>query len=119
VSCDLTLGADATQSGRVVVDHGSYTIQFDAAVGQSGTGALTIKNGGAVTAIQAAIATVQTNPSSNGTVSVDGGTFTLSGGIYVGGDVGSAGGTGLLTVTNSGNCYRSECFRVEVGNSDR
>lgn len=102
VSCDLTMGANATESGRVVVDNGSYNIQFDAAVGQSGRGVLTIKNGGTVHAVSAAIATVQTNPSSNGTVSVNGGSFTLSGGIYVGGDVGGRGGTGLLTVTNSG-----------------
>jgi len=102
VSCDLTLGALGTQSGRVVVDHGSYTIQLDAAVGESGTGVLTIKNGGTVSAVSAAIATVQANPSSNGTVSVDGGSFTVTGAISVGGDAGSAGGTGLLTVTNSG-----------------
>ena len=102
VSCDLTLGALGTQSGRVVVDHGSYAIQFDAAVGESGTGVLSIKNGGTATAVSAAIATVQTNPSSNGTVSVDGGSFTVTGAISVGGNAGSAGGTGLLTVTNSG-----------------
>ena len=104
VSCDLTLGANATDSGTVVVDHGGLSISFDAAVGEYGKGVLTIKNGGTVTAALAAIATLQniSGSASVGTVSVDGGSFTVSGGIYVGGQASGAGGTGLLTVTNGG-----------------
>ena len=115
VSCDLTLGALGTDSGRVVVDHGSYTIQFDAAVGESGTGVLTIKNGGTASATSAAIATVQTNPSSNGTVSVDGGSFTLTSAIWVGGNANTAGGTGLLSVTNSGTVTAASIHAWQSG----
>ena len=115
VSCDLTLGALGTDSGRVVVDHGSYAIQFDAAVGESGTGVLNIKNGGTVSAASAAIATVQTNPSSNGTVSVDGGSFTVAAAISVGGNAASAGGTGLLSVMNSGTVTAASVHAWQSG----
>ena len=103
VSCDLTLGFNATQSGRVVVNHGALAIQFDAAVATYGRGVLTITNGGTVTAALATIAALQdVSGPSIGTVSIDGGSFTVGGGIYVGGDANGPGGTGLLTVTNSG-----------------
>jgi T5SS/PEP-CTERM-associated repeat protein len=106
-SCDLNLPASATQSGRLVVDHGSLDITFDAAVGSYGRGVLTITNGGSVTA---ASATIAATSGSVGTVSVDGGSFTLAGGIYVGGDAGSAGGTGLLTVTNGGTVTAASSY---------
>jgi T5SS/PEP-CTERM-associated repeat protein len=98
VSCDLTMPASATQSGRLVVDHGGLDIAFDAAVGGYGRGVLIITNGGTVSALAATIAATS---GSVGTVSVDGGSFTVGTGFYVGGDAGGAGGTGLLTVTNS------------------
>jgi T5SS/PEP-CTERM-associated repeat protein len=101
-SCDLTLGFNATQSGRAVVDHGALDIQFDAAVATYGKGVLTITNGGTVTAALATIAALQniSGSASIGTVSVDGGSFTVGGGIYVGGDANGYGGTGLLTAIN-------------------
>jgi autotransporter family porin len=101
VSCDLTLGATATQSGTVVLDQGSLDIQFDAAVGEYGKGVLTITNGGTVTAALAAIATLA---GGNGAATVDGtnSKWTLGGGLDVGGAANAAGGTGLLTVTNGG-----------------
>ena len=96
MSCDLTLGGAATDSGTLVVDHGGYTIGLDAAVGGYGKGVLNITNGGTVTAALAGIAAVA---GSKGAVNVTGTSSqcTLSGGLDVG-----AGGTGLLTVTNGG-----------------
>jgi T5SS/PEP-CTERM-associated repeat protein len=67
-SCDLTLGANATESGTLVVDDGVLAISFDAAVGGYGTGVLRIKNGGTVTAALARIAKVA---GSNGAANVD------------------------------------------------
>ena len=70
VSCDLTLGGgSATQSGTLVVNHGSLNSTFDDAVGGYGKGTLTITNGGTVTAALAAVAAAA---GSNGAVTVDG-----------------------------------------------
>lgn len=100
VSCDLTLGAEQMQSGAVVVDGGTYAMTFDAAVAEHGKGVLTIKNGGSVTAAYSGIAT---EPGSNGTVSVSGGTFTIEGNGALGvGGYSAPGGIGLLSVTNGG-----------------
>jgi T5SS/PEP-CTERM-associated repeat protein len=100
VSCDLTLGAEQTQSGTLVVDGGTYSMTFDAAVAEYGKGVLTIKNGGSVTAAFAGIAT---QPGSNGMVSVSGGTLTIgqNGSLGVGG-YSAQGGIGLLSITNGG-----------------
>jgi hypothetical protein len=107
VSCDLTMPASATQSGRLVVDHGGLDIAFDAAVGGYGRGVLIITNGGTVSALAATIAATS---GSVGTVSVDGGSFTVGTGFYVGGDAGGSGGTGLLTITNSATVTAASAY---------
>jgi T5SS/PEP-CTERM-associated repeat protein len=105
-TCALTLGYEtAQQSGSVTVDNGRLPIDHEALIGRFGTGIMTIKNGSTVTAQTAVIAAfVQGISASVGTVSVDGGstTFTISNGLWVGGEQGAAGGTGLMMVTNGG-----------------
>jgi T5SS/PEP-CTERM-associated repeat protein len=77
-------------------------------IGYQGTGNLKITNGGLVSTTGGA--DIATGAGSNGAATVDGTTsqWTVTGGLYVGGTNGSAGGTGLLAVANGG--------KVSVGN---
>jgi autotransporter family porin len=101
VSCDLTVGGSATQSGTLVVNHGSLNSTFDDAVGGYGKGTLTITNGGTVTA---AFAGVAESAGSSGAVTVDGtnSQWTLSGQLDLGGGSNASGGTGLMRITAGG-----------------
>ena len=109
VSCDLTLGGAATDSGTLVVDHGVLNISLDAAVGGYGKGVLTITNGGTVTA---ALVSIASQTSSNGAATVDGANskWTLGGELDIGGTTSAVGGTGLLTVTNSGTVTAASVY---------
>jgi T5SS/PEP-CTERM-associated repeat protein len=109
-ACEMFLAYDnSTESGALsVVGPGTLDQCGDIFVGYKGSGKLTITNGGFVnTFFNPSIASLQ---NSNGSVTVDGqnqnGTksqWTVAGELEVGGVYnGSAGGTGLLSVTNSG-----------------
>lgn len=109
-ACATYLGKDnSQQSGKLSVDHATLNQCGDIVVGDSGTGSLSITNGGLVnTQFDALIAA---HAGSNGSVTVDGSnpdgrksTWTLQdgAGLSVGAVDGSATGTGLLTVTNQG-----------------
>lgn len=99
-ACSLTLGYNGADSGKVSVSTGILDISNEALVGAAGKGTLTITNGGTVTT---GIATIAAFSGSVGTLSVDGASTscTINGGAKVAGDA-SAGGTGLMKVTNSG-----------------
>ena len=105
-ACETFLGYHSGQSGNLSVDHGTLDMCNEMHVAYGGTGTLKITNGGLVTTVIGAdIAAVA---GSNGATTVDGtnpdgrkSTWTVSGGgLYVGGDNTTAGGTGLLTVIN-------------------
>ena len=105
-ACETFIGYHSGQSGKLSVDHGTLDMCNEMHVGYQGTGGLSITNGGLVTTIVGAdIAAIA---DSNGAATVDGSnpdgrksTWTVNGGgLYVGGDNTTAGGTGLLTVTN-------------------
>ena len=102
-ACNLILGYNATQSGNVSVNGGSLAVTNEVEVGAYGKGKLTITNGATVSAGLLTIAALQGNPSSSGTVTVDGATFTITGRTDVGGDNGTPGGVGLMTVVNGGS----------------
>jgi T5SS/PEP-CTERM-associated repeat protein len=105
-SCETFIGKDSGDSGKLSVDHGTLDQCSLMWVGYEGTGKLNITNGGLVTTLIGGFIAAATG--SNGTATVDGtnSTWTLSGGsgveLRVGGIVNGGGGTGLLTVTNSG-----------------
>jgi T5SS/PEP-CTERM-associated repeat protein len=106
-ACETFIGKDSAQSGKLsVVGPGTLDQCNDMFVGYYGKGTLSITNGGSVSTLAGASIAAATG--SNGTATVDGtnSTWTLSGGsgveLRVGGIVNGGGGTGLLTVTNSG-----------------
>jgi T5SS/PEP-CTERM-associated repeat protein len=102
-ACLLTLGFGQSESGNVSVAGGSLAVTNELEVGGHGKGSLTVTNGGTVSSGVLTIAALQNADSpSRGTVSVDGGTFTITGRCDVGGDNNNPGGIGLLTVTNGG-----------------
>jgi len=102
VACDLILGFNAADTGYVSVNGGGLTVGSEVEVGAYGKGTLKITNGATITAGLLTIAALQnvSGSPSNGTVTVDGGTFTASGRCDVGGDNGTQGGVALLSVTN-------------------
>ena len=79
----------------------TWTNTFSLFVGDSGTGALTIQNGGKVTNTGG---TIGSNAGSNGMATVDGAgsTWTNNNNLFVGGDIIGPGGTGLLRIQNGG-----------------
>jgi len=104
-ACEMFLGKDtAQQSGKLSVSGGTLNQCGDIFVGNYGTGTLSITNGSVNTQFGAHIAA---QAGSNGSATVDGTnsqwTVTAGGaGLNVAGTDASAGGTGLLTVTNGG-----------------
>src|SRR5262249_53901826 len=109
-ACSLTFGENTGDSGRVSVNHGILSMCGEIFVGSNGRGGLTITNGGVVNMASAGVS-IASFAGSHGSVTVDGvnqdgtksqltGTGTTYGPIYLGGMIGSAGGDGLLTVTN-------------------
>jgi fibronectin-binding autotransporter adhesin len=109
-ACETFLGYDSGTSGNLSVDHGILDTCNELHVGERGTGKLNITNGGIVSTTFGA--DIGAMAGSNGAATVDGenqdGTksqWTISGAgagnLYVGGTINGAGGTGLLTVTNS------------------
>ena len=83
---------------------GSLTVANEVEVGGHGKGSLTVTNGGTVSAGVLTIAALQnvSGSPSNGTVTVDSGTFTVQTRADVGGDNLNPGGIALLKVTNGG-----------------
>lgn len=94
----VILGDIIGSSGNVTVDGvgSSWTNSADLYVGNSGTGSLTIQNGGIVSNTTSYLGNTS---SSNGSVTVDGAgsSWTNSGFLYVGNN-----GTGTLTIQNGG-----------------
>lgn len=107
-ACEVTLGANATDSGTLSVDGSgsNLTTCRNISVGYQGKGSLSITNGGVVTTdVGASIAWGATsNTSSNGAVTVKGtnSTWAVSDELDIGGTTNASGGTGLLAVTNGG-----------------
>lgn len=117
-----TVSVDGTNNGSLVIPDGctdNYTDIFPGllSVGYSGTGTLSITNGGTVSSLWGYIAATanSTLPTSNGSVTVDGAnsTWTIStscgsaarlfiGGSFIEGQGDDPGGIALLTVTNGG-----------------
>lgn len=102
-ACNLTLGYAAAESGKVSVAGGSLAVTNEVEVGAYGKGTLTITNGETVSAGLLTIAALQGTSDSVGTVTVDGGTFTINTRADVAGDNGTTGGIGLMTVKNGGS----------------
>jgi T5SS/PEP-CTERM-associated repeat protein len=103
----VVLGTNPGNSGKLSVNHGTLNLCNEIFVGENGKGVLSITNGGVVSTLPVG-ASIASFASSNGAVTVDGqnqdGTksqWTVTGAIYLGGTINGAGGTGLLTVTNS------------------
>lgn len=117
-ACTLTLGFNTADSGSVSVDDANLTTCKSLSVGYQGTGMLTVTDAGTVTTDQdASIASLAGDVwVSNGSATVDGvgSAWTISGEADVGGTTSGAGGTGLLTVTNSGHVTAAS---VKVWNS--
>jgi hypothetical protein len=136
----LTLGLNSGDSGTVSVDGtngGSLTVPpecddyfpGDISVGYQGTGTLIITNGGTVSSGFGYIGRlVSLSAASNGSVTVSGANSTWTIGnpcgansrLFVSGTGTSAGGTGLLTVTNGGTVVvnnHGNSFSVKVGAS--
>ncbi len=120
-ACALTLGVNTLDSGKLSVDHGTLDVCGEIFVGSHGTGGVSITNGGLVsTDVGAEIASFA---GSNGAVTVDGtnpdgrkSTWTvIGGGMYVGGTNTSAGGTGLLTVTNGAQVTAASVYVYKSG----
>jgi T5SS/PEP-CTERM-associated repeat protein len=89
-------------SGNLSVDGGTLDTFSELHIGYGGTGKLTIKNSGVVNTFGADIGAVA---GSNGSASVDTNsqwTITGTNGLALGGTINVQGGTGLLSVTNSG-----------------
>ncbi|CUU19012.1 Bll7882 protein CDS [Bradyrhizobium sp.] len=91
------IGSNTGSTGTVTVDGvgSSWTNSGDLSVGNSGTGTLTIRNGGTVSSVTGVLGH---NVGSTGTVTVDGaGSSWTNSGLVVGGS-----GTGTLAIRNGG-----------------
>jgi len=88
------LGYNSTGSGTASVSGGAWTSNGTLAVGNFGSGTLTISDSGIVTNYGAIIGY---NSGSTGSASVSGGTWTITNSLIVGNA-----GTGTLTVSGSG-----------------
>jgi T5SS/PEP-CTERM-associated repeat protein len=113
VACDLFLGFPANYSGSVSIAGGSLTVGNEVEVGGSGTGKLTITNGGTVSAGLLTIAALSS--ASAGTVSISGSTFTIGGRCDVGGDNQTLGGVALLSVTSGGSVSAGNVHAFKSG----
>jgi hypothetical protein len=113
----LTLGDGISDSGTVGVgsnNYGTLAVGDTIVVANKGTGTLKIASGGTATSAGASIAAQSGQLwTSNGSASVDGSsTWTVSGEVDVGGTTSSAGGTGLLSVTNGGTVSAGSSVHV-------
>jgi T5SS/PEP-CTERM-associated repeat protein len=102
-ACNLTLGYAAAESGKLSVAGGSLAVTNEVEVGAFGKGTLIITNGGTVSAGLLTIAALHGTSDSVGTMTVDGGTFAVNTRADVGGDNGTTGGIGLMTLKNGGS----------------
>jgi outer membrane autotransporter protein len=97
------IGSSAGSQGTVTVTgtDSTWTNNVGLNIGNSGTGTLTIDNGGAVSNTSANIAN---NTGSHGAVTVTGAgsTWTSNGKLFIGGNSNGPGGTGLLEIINGG-----------------
>ena len=104
-ACLFVLGLGSAQSGSLAVEHGTLHACSSMTVGAQGKGAVKITNSDSLV-WNTSLATIGEQWGSSGTVSVDGGGkwhVDLGTGIWVGGTRTSAGGVGLVSVTNGGS----------------
>lgn len=106
-ACNLILGYNAIQSGTVSINGGSLAVTNEVEVGAFGRGTLIVTNGGTVSSGLLTIAALHGASDSVGTVTVDGGTFTINTRADVGGDNGTPGGVALMPVKNGGTVSAS------------
>jgi len=103
-ACQASLAASSSTDSATLSVYGSgssLTTCSNTYVGYYGKGTLSITNGGAVTT--QAVASIASQPGSNGSATVDGtSTWTVVNELDVGGLTNASGGTGLLQVTNNG-----------------
>ncbi|GAG42928.1 unnamed protein product, partial [marine sediment metagenome] len=105
------IGDAASSTGTVTVDNGTWNNSSNLLVGYYGSGELTISNGGQVANTYGNIGYWA---GSTGTVTVDGGIWTNRASLNVGGGS-SAGGIGLLNVSNSGTVNVADTLKVWPG----
>lgn len=114
-ACETFLAYNSGTSGNLTVNGGTLHTCNELHVGEAGAGKLTITNGGPVsTTFGADIGAVA---GSSGSVSVDGANsqWTISGTLYLAGTINGDGGTGLLTVTNSGTVTAANVHLYKPG----
>jgi T5SS/PEP-CTERM-associated repeat protein len=112
ISTSASVGTFVDSSGEVTVTGtGSEWICNYAVVGEEGHGVLNIQNGASVS--WDTFGFVGLRSGSNGEVTVDGAgsTLAISENFYVGGDS-SAGGTGSVSVTNSGEVNVTDTLKL-------
>jgi len=88
-------------------------------VGISGSGTLNVLDGGQVSTTNGADGNIAVNSGSTGTATVSGSDsqWNNSGSLYVGGSAGGAGGSGSLTVADSGSVSVAETTKLWSGGS--
>ena len=108
------VGYSAGSSGTVTVDgaNSTWTMPGALMIGDSGTGSLTISNGGQL-ATSGGSSYIGYSAGSSGTVSVSGtnSTWTMQSSLYVGNS-----GTGSLMISNGGQLATSGSSELYVGN---
>ena len=107
-ACEFVLGALSSQSGNLIVDHGTLHTCNEMVVGHQGKGTVKITNADS-SVTNTFGATIGEETGSYGSVNVDNhGNWTVGEGvygvgIYVGGTNTHSGGTGLVSVTSGGS----------------
>lgn len=110
VGRDLILaGTNTSYTGRLTMTGGELVVQRNAYMGQKGTGTVA-QSGGTLSVSAAQPMFVAERTGSTGTYNLSAGTAAVNSSLYVGGGVGSAGGTGELRVS---------CGALDVSNTLR
>ncbi|MDP6637397.1 MAG: PEP-CTERM sorting domain-containing protein [Phycisphaerae bacterium] len=102
---------DVINSGKVVVGGPAAAADGSLTIGSDAAGELSIVGGGGVSNTDGYVG-LSVGASGTATVDGAGSTWTNSGGLYIGGDDTSAGGTGLLTLQNSGVVLAGSLLKV-------
>jgi len=103
-----TIGFHPGSSGTATVNGGTWT-NMHLIVGDASSGVLSIGNGGLA---ENGNGFIGLSAGSTGTVTVDNGTWTNRNWLYVGGNLLTTGGTGLLTISNGGEVNVGDTLKV-------